>query len=148
MWFSFIYKLHSFHHSSSKLKHSALWNMSFVGRSTQAVAGKNPEGGNKHCFKGWISLQRDWRIFPENNGCLELLVPLTARTVPYRKQLMCSEEVRAATIVSTASCREEWRTGQRERFWGLIQLLFCVAVHESVLKAEELFRGCGSGFWN
>ena len=69
---------------------------------------------NKHCFRGCMCLQRDWGIFPENNGCLECLAPLTAHTVPYRKWLMCREEVRAATISSTASCREERRTGRIE----------------------------------
>lgn len=82
-------------------------------RSSLAVA-ENLQRGNKHCFRGWMRLQRDWGIFPENNGCLECLAPLTARTVPYRKRLMCREEVRAATISSTASCREEWRMGWRE----------------------------------
>lgn len=65
---------------------------------------------------------------------MEHLAPLTARTVPYRKWLMCREEVRAATISSTASCGEEDGT-EREFLRADTaadsgNLVFNVALHE------------------
>lgn len=85
--------------------------------SAAGVSLHGPQRRNKLSFKEKICLQREWRIFPKNNGCLERLALPTARTVPYRKWFMGWEEVRAATISSTASCRRRNSEGTKGRVY-------------------------------